>query len=147
MNALATNTKYNKKPLKSQPTILKELNSVYINHFQILIDNQKILQNQIQCFFREISEIKGVKETFSLSIVLDNLLLQLHTIATSMNNLRTAMFFAHLNILHESIIKPEDLQLIINCINSKYTQRQVPNVKYVSNYYCLFSTQFSTKNI
>lgn len=132
--------------LKQQQTLLKEMTKVYSDNFHKLNENQNILQNQLNQLSNELGELTNIREAFSSSNIIDNIILQLYSLQNLITNLETAISFARLNILHTSIIDPNRLKGIISRLNTIYKNRQIPVLKQFINYYSLFSTQLIIKD-
>lgn len=132
--------------LKTQQSLLKQIVNIYGKTFKNLSDNQVILETQIKYLSKEIASIVNVEQAFSFSNIIDNLLLQLQTIQHIINNLEIAISFAKLNILHSTIIQPNQLKLAIKKLTEIYTIERIPKFQNLINYYSLFSTQVFFQN-
>ncbi|KAL3272042.1 hypothetical protein HHI36_022504 [Cryptolaemus montrouzieri] len=85
-------------------------------------------------------------QAFSFSSIIDNLLVQLHSIQQLCNNIETAISFARLNILHSSIIEPNQIRLIIDKLEEIYNTQNIPKLRNLMDYYSLLSTQTTIRD-
>lgn len=131
--------------LLKQQSVLQEMTEKYATSFAKLADNQLTLQSQINTLTRELNELLSFEQAFSLTVIIDNLILQLQAIQNLLNNVYTAVSFAKLNVLHTSIIEPEQLKAIIFKLNKIYQDREIPLLNSLMNYYNLFSSQILIK--
>lgn len=132
--------------LQSQKTVLKEIVNTYNNAFQKLDANQLAFKNQIENIYKRVDKLSKLDEAFTFTHILDSMSTQLYYIQDLINNIENAISFAHLNVLHSSIIKPNQLKLIISKLNTIYENYEVPKLNKLHNYYSLFSAQAIIQN-
>lgn len=131
--------------LSKHHTVLEEMSEKYLEHFNVLEENQITISNQIKLITKEIDKLLDIEQAFSLNVIIDNLIIQLQNTQNLINNIDTAISFAKLNILHSSIINPQTLESVITKLNEIYKTRNVPILNNFMNYYSLFSTQVTVQ--
>jgi Baculovirus F protein len=146
LETLNKNTQELKNNAIKQQSLLREITTKYHENFEILSDNQNLLKTQITNLKTNFKQVVHSEQALSLSVTIDNLIIQLNIIRDLINNIETAVSFAKLNILHISIIEPNVLENIISNLRETYSNDQIPSLKNVMNYYHLFSTQTIVKD-
>lgn len=126
--------------LNDQETVLNEVTRVYHKNFELLRENQEILHNQLYQLSKDFELIDSIECAFSFANIIDNLLIQLHSVQYLLNNIEIGITFASLNVLHSSIIKTTELQLIISKLEAIYGTQQIPVLENFVNYYYLLCT-------
>lgn len=102
------------KDLNSQKLILKKLTETVDSQMQIIEHNQiKILQKLKDLDLKDTS----LFTTLYISLLMDNINLELSQIETTCNNLQTAINFAQVGIMHYSILKYTDLSNVLKTIS------------------------------
>ena len=128
--------------LKQQQSLFKQMSDVCTKNFEKLNENQNILKGQLNNLSKEIREFINLELAFSFPNIIDNLLIQLYSIQSILNNLEIANSLAKLNILHSSIVEPSKLKLLLENLAIIYNKEQVPKLKKTFNYYFLTSKHF-----
>ncbi|KAL3266176.1 hypothetical protein HHI36_010360 [Cryptolaemus montrouzieri] len=120
METLNSNDNKIQKEIKSQMSILRQISNKYSKVFQNLSDNQIIIETQLKTLSREVQETTDLQHAFSFSNIIDNLVLQLNSLHHIFDNLEIAISFGRLNILHTSIIEPQQIRIILSKLNKIY---------------------------
>lgn len=129
---------------QNEHTVLTNVISTYTNHIDKIEYNQKILESKIKDL--QTKEI-DISHVIYLSLLLDNATFQLNTIKHLLERIETAISFAKLGILHNSILNSYQLSELINNIQNKFGNNVIRFEEPIY-YYTLFSTQvFIKENI
>lgn len=146
LNNLKNNENKIHNDLYEFKSTLSEITKKYTETFKALSENQITLQKQILLLSKEINEVLKIEQAFSITIMLDNLILQLQNIQNLINNVEIAISLGKSNILHSSIIEPKSLKELITKSNNLYKQSEIPKLRNFKNYYNVFSTQVMIRN-
>lgn len=138
LSTLSNNQKIIQDDMKSEFSVLNDVIKTYSQQIEKLSYNQKLMLNKLRSL--EDSE-KNIAHYLYISLVLDNMMFQLNTINQIINNLETAISFAHSNVMHNSILNPNQLREMIKNIQNLYGVDHVPKFNELIDYYKYLSVQ------
>lgn len=120
LNEITTNQNKMKTVIKNQISILESSIEKFNQSIYLLSHNQEIIRDKIfqieQHIKNVVIENSKISHLFQIETIISQLITEYQMITQILNTLETAITFAKLGILHNSIVDPDDLLKEINYI-------------------------------
>ena len=129
--------------LYKEQSILSTVTQEYTKNLQKLNTNQIIIAEKINSIKHTQLDLSNA---LYMSLILDNIMLQLNTLNSIISNIENAISFAHVNKMHNSILNPNQLLTLIEQIKTIYGPNRIPKFKELINFYNYLSVQVIIKN-
>lgn len=134
INAISNNQHILQNDVKQAISVLSNVTQTYTSHLNKIEENQKIIRNKLALL--EIQEI-SISDALYLSLIVDNINVQLSKIKSLLDNIETAISFAQLNIMHNTILNELQLEEIKNNI----PKENIIQFSKIINYYKIITPQ------
>lgn len=128
---------------RNEQTILKEVIDSYDKQMTIITNNQNTILTKLNIIEKQTLDIS---HALYLSLILDNIIIQVNKINHLVNNIENAISFAQANIMHNTILSPKQLNDLIIKTQQIYGKNNIISLQEEINYYKLFSAQVFIKN-
>lgn len=142
-NTLSKNQETLNKNFYKEHSILSTVTQEYSKNLEKINSNQKVILEKINLLEENQLDLSNA---LYMSLILDNIMLQLNTLNSIINNIETAISFAHVNKMHNSILNPNQLLTLIEDIKTKYGPDRIPEFKELINFYNYLSVQTIIKS-
>lgn len=146
LNVISNNQKTLQTEMQHSITILSNVTQIYATHLNKIEENQKIIRNKLALL--DAKQIT-ISDTLYISLIIDNINNQLLKIKTILLNIQTAISFARLNIMHNTIINEFQLKELLNNLPKEHTIQfskiinyykiMIPQVKITKNKFIIFA--------
>lgn len=103
--------------------------------------NQHLIEDKVNQLIYKINKLSKIDTLFELFGSVNLMAMTCHTVNEILDNLENAIMFAHLNVLHPSIITIDQLKILIESIPNL-----LPNFNNIQSYYSIASSQLYYKN-
>lgn len=141
-NTILQNEQKAQDDLKSEHTVLTSVVETYNVQLKKLTKNQDLLLDKIN----QLRDMEyNIGNALYMSLILDNIIFQLNTVNQLVSNIETAISFAHVNTMHNSILNPSQLRKLISDLHSLYKSDNLPKFNELINYYKYLSVQVMIK--
>lgn len=142
-NTLTKNQDILNKNFYKEQSILSTVTQEYTKNLDKINNNQLLILEKINLLDKNQLNLSSA---LYISLILDNVMLQLNTLNSIINNIENAISFAHVNKMHNSILNPNQLLTLIENIKTIYGPNRIPEFKELINFYNYLSVQVIIKN-
>lgn len=139
LDAISNNQQIFQNDIKQSVLILSNVTQTFTSHLNKVEENQKIIRTKLALL--EIKEIT-IADALYLSLIIDNINTQLLKIKSILYNIETAISFARLNIMHNTILNEPQLKEVLNNI----PKENLIQFSKIINYYRIMTPQVKISN-
>lgn len=95
----------------------------------------------VKFLFRCITPLTNIHDRFLITVLNEYILTNAQILLNYLENLENAISFAQLNVVHHSILKNADLEIILEKLNLLYNQKQLAKFGYLQSHRDFYGVQ------
>lgn len=141
ISELQSNQKTIARELNLQTSLSHKLIDHYNDTITKIYENQELIKNKINEISNKVKNVDNLLFHVSSANAFDRLILNCQSLINFLDNLEDAILFAHLGILHNSVINLSQLLEITDHLRSIYGPNKIVNFNNDYNYYQLAAIQ------